>query len=136
MNQISPYIYYLSKRPTNIEHSLLMSYFIAYLDKLGADVKKIKREWLITEGIRVDLFIAYELNNKNYISIVEVENTKSFQDKYNKLEEYYLNNGYKELFPCMPQIICVSDKPFKIGTLEVIQIDTKFKNIDKLRSEN
>lgn len=133
MNQISPYIYYLGKRPTNIEHSLLMSYFIAHLDKLGADIKKIKREWLITEGIRVDLFVAYTLNNKNYISIVEIENSKSFQEKYEKLEEYYLSNKYKELFPIMPRIICVSDKTFKIGVLEVIQIDTKFKRINNLR---
>lgn len=133
MNQISPYIYYLGKRPTNIEHSLLMSYFIAHLDKLGADIKKIKREWLITEGIRVDLFVAYTLNNKNYISIVEIENSKSFQEKYEKLEEYYLSNKYKELFPIMPRIICVSDKLFKIGVLEVIQIDTKFKEINNLR---
>lgn len=132
MNQISPYIYFLGKRPKNIEHSLLMSYFIAYLDKLGADIKKIKREWLITEGIRIDLFVAYELNDKNYISIVEIENTKSFQDKYDKLEEYYLTGSYKELFPIMPKVICVSDKPFKINSLEVIQIDTKFKNINIL----
>ena len=133
MNQISPYIYYLGKRPTNIEHSLLMSYFIAYLDNLGADIKKIKREWLITEGIRIDLFVAYTLNDKNYISIVEIENSKSFQEKYEKLEEYYLSNKYKELFPTMPKIICVSDKPFKSNILEVIQIDTKFKKINNLR---
>lgn len=133
MNQISPYIYYLGKRPANIEHSLLMSYFIAHLDKLGADIKKIKREWLITEGIRVDLFVAYILNDKNYISIVEIENSKSFQEKYEKLEEYFLSNKYKELFPIMPRIICVSDKTFKIGVLEVIQIDTKFKRINNLR---
>lgn len=132
MNQISPYIYYLGKRPTNIEHSLLMSYFIAHLDKLGADIKKIKREWLITEGIRVDLFVAYTLNDKNYISIVEIENSKSFQEKYEKLEEYYLSNEFKNLFPTMPQIICVSDKSFKKNILEVKQIDTKFSNIDIL----
>ena len=132
MNQISPYIYYLGKRPVNIEHSLLMSYFIAYLDKLGADIKKIKREWLITEGIRIDLFVAYTLNNKNYISIVEIENSKNFQEKYEKLERYYLSNEYKELFPTMPQIICVSDKKFKKNILEVKQIDTKFSNIDIL----
>lgn len=133
MNQISPYIYYLGKRPTNIEHSLLMSYFIAYLDNLGADIKKIKREWLITEGIRIDLFVAYTLNDKNYISIVEIENSKSFQEKYEKLEEYFLSNQFKNLFPTMPKIICVSDKPFKSNILEVIQIDTKFKKINNLR---
>lgn len=133
MNQISPYIYYLGKKPANIEHSLLVSHFIAHLDKLGADIKKIKREWLISNGIKIDLFAAYELNNKNYISIVEVENTKSFQAKYEKLEQYYLTEGYKELFPTMPKVICISDKPFKLGILEAIQIDTKFNNIDKIR---
>ena len=73
------------------------------------------------------------LNDKNYISIVEIENSKSFQEKYEKLEEYYLSNKYKELFPTMPKIICVSDKPFKSNILEVIQIDTKFKKINNLR---
>lgn len=133
MNQISPYVYYFGKRPKNIEHSLLISYFVAHLDKLGANVKKIKREWLISEGIRIDLFIAYTLNNKNYISIVEVENTKSFQEKYDKLEEYYLTNKYKELFPVMPSIICVSDKEFKPGILDVTKIDTNFSNMDDLK---
>ena len=59
---------------------------------------KLKREWLIHEGIRIDLFIGYRLNDKNYIAIVEAENTKNFDKKYEKLEEYYLSNSYKELF--------------------------------------
>ena len=136
MNQISNYIYYVGRQPKNIEHSLLMSYFVAHLSKLGADIKKIKREWLITEGIRIDLFVAYTLNDKNYISIVEVENSKSFQSKYDKLEAYFSTNEYKELFPTIPQIICVSDKSFKAGSLEVIQIDTNFSNIDILLKYN
>lgn len=132
MNQISNYIYYGGRQPKNIEHSLLMSYFIAHLSQLGADIKKIRREWLIAEGIRIDLFVAYKLNDKNYISIVEIENSKSFQGKYDKLEAYFLTNEYKELFPIVPQIICVSDKAYKKGVLDVINIDTNFSNIDIL----
>lgn len=131
-NQISSYIYYLGRKPGNIDHALLVSHFVAYINKLGGEVVKLKREWLIHEGIRVDLFIAYKLNNKNYIAIVEAENTKSFDSKYEKLEEYYLSNSYKELFPTMPKIICITDKPFKISSLDVIKIDTKFSNIDLL----
>lgn len=131
-NQISPYIYYLGRRPGNIEHTLLVSHFVAYLYLLGAEILKIKREYLITEGIRIDLFVAYKLNNKNYISIIEVENTKSFDKKYQKLEEYYLSGAYKELFPVMPQVICVTNKNFQKGSLEVITIDTDFKNINIL----
>ena len=131
-NQISSYIYYLGRKPGNIDHALLVSHFVAYIHKLGGEVVKLKREWLIHEGIRVDLFIAYKLNNKNYIAIVEAENTKSFDSKYEKLEEYYLSNSYKELFPTMPKIICITDKPFKISSLDVIKIDTKFSNIDLL----
>lgn len=132
MNQISNYIYYLNKKPNNIEHTILMSHFIAHLSKLGAEILKIKREWLISEGIRIDLFVAFKYNNKNYISIVEVENTKSFQSKYDKLESYFSTTEYKSLFPCVPLIICVSDKKFTSGSLEVIQIDLEYKNIDKL----
>ncbi len=132
MNQISNYIYFEGRQPKNIEHSLLMSHFIAHLSQLGADIKKIKREWLIAEGIRIDLFVAYKLNDKNYISIVEVENSKSFQNKYDKLEAYFSTNEYKKLFPTIPQIICVSDKAYKKGVLDVINIDTNFSNIDIL----
>ena len=131
-NQISQYIYYQGRKPGNIEHSLLISHFIAHLYRLGAEVLKIKREWLITEGIRVDLFIAYKLKGKSYIAIVEAENTKSFDQKHKKLEEYYLSGAYKELFPTMPKVICITDKSFKLGSLEVFVVDTKFRNIKML----
>lgn len=135
MNQISNYVYYLGKRPKNIEHGLLLSHFVANLIGMGAEIKKIKREWLITKGIRVDLFLAYTLNDKSYISIVEVENSKSFQGKYDKLEAYFSTDEYKEIFPQVPQIICVSDKGFTEGNLEVIKIDTKFNNMNVLEKE-
>ena len=131
-NQISSYIYYLGRKPGNIDHALLISHFVAYIHKLGGDIVKLKREWLISEGIRVDLFIAYKLNDKNYIAIVEAENTKNFDSKYEKLEEYYLSNSYKELFPTMPKVICITDKAFKLGVLDVVIIDTKFNNINVL----
>ena len=78
------------------------------------------------------MFIGYRLNDKKYIAIVEAENTKNFDKKYEKLEEYYLSNSYKELFPIMPKVICITDKPFKIGLLDVVIIDTKFNNINVL----
>ena len=131
-NQISPYIYYLGRRPGNIDHALLLSRFVAHINILGGEVVKLKREWLIYEGIRIDLFIGYKMNDKNYIAVVEAENTKNFNIKYEKLEEYYLTGAYKELFPIMPKVICITDKPFKHGSLEVITIDTEFKNINIL----
>jgi hypothetical protein len=128
-NQISSYVYYKGSKPKNIKHSLLVSHFVAELKLLGAEIIKIKREWLISKGIKIDLFIAYKINGKNYIAIVEVENTKSFQEKYNKLENYYLTQGYRELFPIMPKVICISDKSFNKNILEAIQVDTEFSNI-------
>lgn len=135
MNQISNYVYYTGKRPKNIEHGLLVSHFVANLISMGAEIKKLKREWLIAKGIRIDLFVAYVLNGKSYISIVEVENSKSFQGKYDKLEAYFSTDEYKQLFPKVPKIICVSDKSFTEGTLEVIKIDTKFNNMNVLNKE-
>ena len=131
-NQISQYIYFQGRKPGNVEHSLLISHFVANLYKLGAEIKKIKREWLISEGIRIDLFVGYELNNKSYIAIVEAENTKSFDKKYEKLEEFYLSGAYKELFPIMPQLICITDKHFKRRALDVVTINTDFNNMNVL----
>lgn len=131
-NQISAYIYYLGRRPANTEHALLISHFIAHLYLQRAEILKIKKEMLIAEGIRIDLFVAYKLKDKSYIAIVEAENTKSFDKKYEKLEAYYLKNGYKDRFPVMPKVICITNKAFKKGALEVVQIDTEFKNINKV----
>ncbi|MGL5439656.1 MAG: hypothetical protein ACRDA4_04625 [Filifactoraceae bacterium] len=134
MNQISNYIYYLGKKPINIDHSILMSHFIANLSNIGAEIIEIKREWLIFEGIRIDLFVSFVMNGKNYTSIVEIENTKNFQSKYDKLESYFSGKEYKNLFSNIPLIVCVSDKPFNKRILEVIQIDTKFNNMKELMS--
>ncbi len=131
-NQISQYVYFQGRKPGNLEHSLLVSHFVAHLYRLGAEVLKIKREWLIGEGIRIDLFVAYKLNDKSYIAIVEAENTKSFDKKYEKLEEFYLSGAYKELFPIMPKVICITNKDFKKRALDVITIDTDFNNINVL----
>lgn len=134
MNQISNYIYYLGKKPINIEHSILMSRFIANLSNIGAEIIEIKREWLIFEGIRIDLFVSFIINGKNYTAIAEIENTKNFQSKYDKLEAYFSGTEYKNLFPKIPLIVCVSDKPFNKRKPDVIQIDTKFNNMKKLTS--
>ena len=32
----------------------------------------------------------------------------------------------------MPKVICITDKPFKPGILDVVKIDTDFKNINIL----
>lgn len=32
----------------------------------------------------------------------------------------------------MPKVICITDKPFKTGVLDMVTIDTYFKNINIL----
>ena len=69
-------------------------------------------------------------NNKNYIYLVECENTKAFNVK--KYEDLYYSRAYKDKLPAFPNIIVISNRTVKKSNkFDVIDIKLDFSNIDK-----
>lgn len=127
-NVITEKIHYLKKKPTNLQHALILSEFISKLKINKIEVIKYKVPYKL-ENIIADAFIAIRINNKNLIYFVEVENTKQFDlEKYEKL---YYSRNWKDIFPIFPGIIVISDKPIKVNNkFNIISIRLNLNDID------
>src|SRR5699024_9020030 len=69
------YLYYVNKMPTQLEHKLIFSQFLGKLKELGADIIKYRPTFKVC-NIIPDGFVAFTYNNRNYITLVEIERTK------------------------------------------------------------
>lgn len=83
------YIYYLKKTPTQLKHKQLIVDFLCQLNLQNFKILSCELEWKGIEnayGIRPDLFLTVEYNQKKYNFIVEVDNTKTFtnSEKYSR----------------------------------------------------
>lgn len=127
-NVITEKIHYVKRKPTNLQHALILSEFIAKLKTQNIEVIKYKVPYKF-ENIIADAFIAIRANNKNLIYFVEVENTKQFDlEKYEKL---YYSRNWKDTFPIFPGIIVISDKPIKINNkFNIISIKLNLNDIE------
>lgn len=122
----SEYVYF-SRRPKQFRHSLLVSDFYRELSKIATvPVFNIEPEY---GDIRPDASFGYEIGNKKYLGLLEVEiSNKGFDSfKYTKL---IANDQYREYFPVMPAVFLVSDSAhFAELPFKVIQVDTKLKEL-------
>ena len=127
-NVISEKIHYLKRKPTNLQHALILSKFISKLKLDGIEIIKYKVPFKI-ENLIADAFIAIKKDNKNYIYFVEVENTKKFDlEKYEKL---YYSRKWKEILPIFPGIIVISDKPVRANNkFNIINIGLNLNDIN------
>lgn len=129
-NILSENIHYIKKRPSQLQHSLILSSFISELVKADIEILKYKVSYKL-ENIIADCFLAVRHKDKNYIYFVECENTKSFN--LSKYEELYFNRAWKEIFPIFPSIIVISDRAVKkSNSFNVIDIKLDFRDMDNL----
>lgn len=129
-NVISPNVYYIKRKPTQIKHSLILSKFIGTLYAAGIEVIKYKVPLKIGNVI-ADAFICIRYGGDIKIFLVEVENAKYFNtEKYIKLKE---SGAWKEKLPLMPPIIVITDKKVRTDpTLDIITLKTDLSNLENL----
>lgn len=119
-NVLSQNIYYSKYKPKNIIHKIIFSQLLAQLKLNNIEVLKYRTPFLIGDVI-ADGLIVIKVNNEVKIYFVEAERTKKLNvDKY--LDLYY-SRKWKESFPVMPSILCITDKKFNT--------DHKILNIKK-----
>lgn len=115
----SQYIYYINRKPKNWRHKIIFSRMLAALELRGINVIKYKTPLKINKVI-ADGFIAINVKGINKIYLVEVDITKYFD--LNKYLDLYYSREWKQYFPVMPSILCISNK--RIDTHERLDIKT------------
>lgn len=109
-NILSQNIYYIGRKPSNWKHKIVFSQLLAELKTKEIEILKYRCP-LKCGNVIADGFIAIRVDNINKIYFVEVERTKKLDiDKY--IELYY-SRKWKELFPIMPSILCITDSKVK-----------------------
>ena len=115
---------YFSARPKQFRHSLLVSDFYRELSKVSV-VHGFRIEPTY-ENMRPDAVFGFQIGEKKYLGLLEVEISNKGLDlfKYNKL---YSNDNFKKFFPTMPVIFIVSDlKSVPPTPYKAVLVDTKF----------
>ncbi|MGL5642392.1 MAG: hypothetical protein ACRDDM_08985 [Paraclostridium sp.] len=126
-NVITEKIHYIKKKPTNLQHALILSKFISKLTLQDIEILKYKVPYKL-ENIIADAFIAIRKDNRNYIYFVEVENTKQFN--LSKYEQLYYNRSWKDKFPIFPGIIVITDKNIKKNEIfNIIDVKLDLSNL-------
>ena len=121
-------IYYIKKKPSQLKHSLILSSFIAEIKKANIEILKYRVQFKLGNTIP-DCLLVLRYNNKNYIYLVECENTKQFNLK--KYEDLYYSRAYKDILPTFPSIIVISNRPVKKSDkFDVIDVKLDFSNIE------
>jgi len=119
------YIYYVKRKPVQIEHCNYISKAYAWIKEQGYQVEKFKREVLM-ENIRVDMLCSIHDTNEHGYLIVEVElSNNNISKKIMKYENFYLCRLYKKYFDTMPKILYVSKRKVESDIVEVINVKLK-----------
>lgn len=126
-NMLEQNVYYAKNKPTNIKHKIVFSQLIAELRKKNIEVIKYLTPFKIGDMI-ADGLIVIKLNDEVKIYFVEVERTKKLNTK--KYEELYYSRKYKDKFPLMPSILCITDRKTNTdhNVLNIITCKMDFSN--------
>lgn len=124
------YLYYVNKIPQQLDHKLIFSQFLGRLKELGADIIKYRPTFKVC-NIIPDGFVAFTYNNRNYITLVEIERTKDFNvDKY---LDVINTEEFKNTFPITPFVTVISNKEVKSNNkLDIVNVKLDFSNIENV----
>ena len=109
-NVISQNVYFIRK-PKNIPHKIKFSQLLAEIKQQNIELLKYKCPFSIGDVI-ADGLIVIKDRGKVKVYFVEAERTKKLD--VSKYENLYYSRAWKEVFPVMPRILCITDK--KINT--------------------
>jgi hypothetical protein len=126
------YMYYLGKRPQQIEHSAMRLDFFMKAYRTF-DIYEFQTEYII-DNIKSDAYFELEYKGKDYGLFLEVQLSNGFdQDKYEKL---YFSGKWREHWDTFPCIIVLTNRNIKIkqSSLKFIIMDTDNMDMNLIKN--
>lgn len=132
------YIYYTGKRPSKIDHKLMITKFLINMLR-KYEVIKFKVEFKDLEkqyNMRPDVFIVFRFANKTVSALVECENTKTYsnEEKYKIMYSDYANKKLLHVLPYPLWLICVSNQE-PDTKLKPLWLNSDYNNFSKLEQQ-
>ena len=132
------YVYYVGRRPSKIEHRLMITEFLINMHR-KYEIVKFKVEFKDLESqysIRPDVFVVFRFGTKLVSALVECENTKTYsnEDKYKTICTDYARKKLLHILPYPLWLICVS-KQEPETTLKPLWIKSDYSNFSVLEQQ-
>lgn len=105
-NVISQNVYF-TKKPKNITHKIKFSQLLAEIKMQNIELLKYKCPYKIGDIIADGLVV---IKDRGKVKIYFVEAERSKKLNISKYESLYYSRAWKEVFPVMPSILCITDK--------------------------
>lgn len=130
------FVYYTGKKPTKLEHKLLITDFLVkfYNEFEVVSVETEFKGLEKTYGIRPDIYITFKFGTHTVSALIECDNTKGFTngDTYLKVMEDKRNKKLTSVLPYPLLIIsCTNHK--NNHEFQPITIKTDFSNFSKIK---
>lgn len=114
------FIYYVGKKPYQVDHCLQASMYYSNLLLQGKNVIKFSINKPIGNNLITDAIIGIEEKGNVHVFLLEVEISKnSIKNKIKAYEEFYHSGEVKEVFGCSPKIIFITGKAVRTNNLPV-----------------
>ena len=132
------YVYYVGRRPSKIEHRLMITEFLINMHR-KYEIIKFKVEFKDLESkysIRPDIFIVFKFGTKHVSALVECENKKTYsnEEKYKTICNDYAQKKLLHILPYPLWLICVS-KQEPETTLKPLWIKSDYSNFSVLEQQ-
>ena len=130
------FVYYAGKKPTKIEHKLLITDFLMRfcnefeVISIETEFKKLEKAY----SIRPDIYIVFRFGTNIVSALVECDNTKGFTngESYSRIMNDKRNKAINSLLPYPLLIISCTDKK-NDHEFKPITIKTDFSDFSKIK---
>lgn len=118
----SNYIYYVKRKPKQLNHCNYISKSYTWILEQGYNIEHFQREILL-DNIRADAVYKIKDDCKSGFIITEVElSNNNTNKKVNKYEEFFITKQYKQYFNVMPKILYISNQNVNSDLLNIINL--------------
>ncbi len=119
------YIYYVKRKPEQIDHCNYIAKSYLWVQEHGYSIEKFKRE-VSVEDLRFDALIKIRDRDKEGYLIIEVElSNNNINKKLMKYEDLFLSRKYKKYFEVMPKLLYVSNRKVQSDILDIVNVSIK-----------
>ena len=126
-------LFYVKNKPRNYKHKLIFSDLLRELHRLNIEVLKYRCPYVIESNSTViaDGLIVVRTDQ---VKIFFVEGELSKKLNVSKYESLYYSREWKEVFPVMPSILCISDKRIDVdhNILDIRKVNLNFDKLEEI----
>ena len=127
-------LFYIKNKPRSYKHKIIFSDLLGELHKLNIEVLKYRCPYVIESNSGTVIADGLIVIRTDRVKIFFVEGELSKKLNISKYESLYYSREWKEVFPVMPSILCISDKRIDVdhNVLDIRKVNLNFDKLEEI----